>query len=403
MQPIKNYTNKYIQRLFTIFIRLSGSLLQLIVNLVLASFFGASATGQYNTFIGWVTFLGLAGTLGSGANLIRNAQAANDRSLLFTALSICAIIFLVILLLPASVIFGPEEGAILAISAFFFSFVRVICDHLRAKHRALKAVIFEFCLPPFFFLSFLFILNVLGVVFDKHYYTLALIFTLLPLMFIPKVHFSGYYDQLKFNPEFLAGALPLFSVLMVNTYLAAFPYIVLSNFISAGELGVFAVCHRLVAISATISGVLSAIYAPLLRLSWVENKVIELDRQYKNGNIFSLLCYIPLLIVFIFFGKELLGIFGEEFSQHAYLLLILAVPRLLNVALGLQEIMLIVKNREKFEIISVSVVSVVLTVIVISQRADYEIYDYAKVYACAFAAKPLLSYFLNKMSEVQWR
>ncbi|WP_328822063.1 oligosaccharide flippase family protein [Pseudomonas lopnurensis] len=140
--------------------------------------------------------------------------------------------------------------------------------------------------------------------------------------------------RIKIEDSFLAS-LPDYTLISLASYLVQWVGIlIIGGFVSAGELGVFSVAHRL-ALSLTFFLILcNSVLGPRLASLYSQGRMAELDRLVRNSTLCMLVVAIPVALLLICFPSYFLGLFGVDFQRGANLLVILVLGQLINIATG---------------------------------------------------------------------
>lgn len=99
-------------------------------------------------------------------------------------------------------------------------------------------------------------------------------------------------------------------------------------------LGLFKTSQQTAILISFILIVINAIFPPRFASLHREGKILALGRLARQGALLGVTIALPLLLVCLLVPGWVLGLFGDEFSQAAPLLRIIALAQLINVATG---------------------------------------------------------------------
>jgi O-antigen/teichoic acid export membrane protein len=198
-------------------------------------------------------------------------------------------------------------------------------------------------------------------------------------------------------PHFWGGGL-------LNMWLMNMPILLLPQFASAADIGIFGVAYRLILLGTTILVTLASIFGPRFARDYANGDVTGLKQGLRQSQILSLIIYSPMLIAFTFFAEPVLGLFGDEFIAGKELLWIMVAGQLLNTATGLVGFMMNMIHREKQEFYIQLVVTIFVFVLILILGEMYGVMGVAIAYATGVVVKNLSSlvftqFYLNTMEE----
>lgn len=125
------------------------------------------------------------------------------------------------------------------------------------------------------------------------------------------------------------------------------PIFFLGIWASNAEVGIFSVANRTVMLVTLLLFSVNNILAPKFSELYVKNDIVSLERTAQLMAKITLLFTSPIFLVLIFFGKEVMGGFGEAFRSGGIVLTILSIGQLVNVATGSVGVLLVATGNEK--------------------------------------------------------
>jgi O-antigen/teichoic acid export membrane protein len=361
---------------FAVGTRIAASALQFALVFALGRTLGDAGVGRYYLFVYWADILGVAAGLGSPSYVLKHVSVAPAgsswiRNVIFGG---AALTFGGWLLLSAALAlasghlsllpFRADQIVPVLISCLALGLVRINAEALKALHRTTLALSLEYALVPATVL--------LAVLF------MWLTGTRIAVSQVLWIHIAGQIASLiaatmvihslrkdgepaskqpipKHGFAIRDAALETTSywgVLLINSAVAAAPYMVLHYWAEAGEIGRFAAAHRLVGVAATIQTALAAVFSPQFSRLHAESSTEDLRRTFRLSQCYSLLAYLPLFAAYVFTPNFLLDLLGEGFAQGASILTTLATGRLVSSAFGLTENYLSMTGRARSELLN---------------------------------------------------
>jgi len=125
--------------------------------------------------------------------------------------------------------------------------------------------------------------------------------------------------------------------------------IMLGIFRTEEEVGIYNVVLRLSILTSIVLVSASIVLAPKFVEFWSRKDIYGLVKLAQQSTKLIFLFSFPMLILFLFFPKEILGIFfGNEFKTGATALRILIIAQSVNIASGSVEIFLNMTGHQKF-------------------------------------------------------
>lgn len=113
------------------------------------------------------------------------------------------------------------------------------------------------------------------------------------------------------------------------------------------EVGIYNAAFQTAAILSLILGALDASFAPMIGKVLAMKEWDAVKELYQAACRWTLILAAPLFILIALFGKEILGVFGTEFSKESACLVILAVGQLINAATGMANTVLLMSGHSR--------------------------------------------------------
>lgn len=154
----------------------------------------------------------------------------------------------------------------------------------------------------------------------------------------------------KFIPRtLLKTSLPLLVVSTTNVVAANADIILLGWLGNTAQVGLYTVASRIAMLTGFFLQVTNSAISPKLAALFAEGKTKEMEKMMQRITLgLSVIAIIPL-ILFIFFGGTILSIWGLEFKDAYWILIILSIGQFFNIATGASGFLLIMCGYEKMQ------------------------------------------------------
>ena len=138
--------------------------------------------------------------------------------------------------------------------------------------------------------------------------------------------------------------------------------IMLVYFLSTSELGIYSIVLSVVAFIPTILISVNSILSPIISQFYEENDLNNLSFYYRLSAKYVFIFSFPLIAFLLLYSKNVLQIFGDDFTVGYYLLVLVVLGELINVSFGVVGSTLKMMGYDK-KIRNISVVSSVIAFI----------------------------------------
>jgi O-antigen/teichoic acid export membrane protein len=147
--------------------------------------------------------------------------------------------------------------------------------------------------------------------------------------------------------KLLKTAKPLFFISIASIIINNSDIIILGFFSEAKDVGIYVVAARVALLTSVLLQITNSALSPKIAALYAENNIKSLEKMIKK--ITKGLFFIGLFVFlfFIFFGNWILSIWGEEFEEAYWILIILGFGQLVNISTGAVGIILIMTGHEK--------------------------------------------------------
>ena len=398
------------------------------MNIVLGRVLGAAGMGVYSLYSAWMMVMGSIANLGMPTYTLRTVSILDGKGQQDTArhftLRVLRIMLLsgIITIVLVAGLSGTVAETVLgeagmesvliyaAIAAAMFMMTKVLSESLKGVRRVNIALTTETALLP------LGAIIVIGILHLNDWDLTAKGFLVIHLILLAVTTFIMLWLMLRYArgtasaehqdtpPLMNRGLLHFWGGGLLNMWLMNMPILLLPQFASAADIGIFGVAYRLILLGTTILVTLASIFGPRFARDYANGDVTGLKQGLRQSQILSLIIYSPMLIAFTFFAEPVLGLFGDEFIAGKELLWIMVAGQLLNTATGLVGFMMNMIHREKQEFYIQLVVTIFVFVLILILGEMYGVMGVAIAYATGVVVKNLSSlvftqFYLNTMEE----
>lgn len=335
-----------------------GAILLLGVEMLLGRWLGAAQFGLYALANAWVAVLGLIAALGFNQALLKfvpvyEAQGAwaELRGILRFSNAWVGLVAGTILIIGLGLLINLKscciDPGVVVVFAWalgtlpFFAWASLRQASLRGLGAVGRAFLPEYVMRPLLLLFCLFQARKLGYTLDAA--------TVLALNFVAVVStfaigawwlYRSLPRQIKAvapvyrGREWFGVAMPLLLIIGFNLISNRIDVLWLGWFVSTAEVGIYAAASRIaeIVVFALVSA--NAIAAPLIARLHAGGEHAELQRLVRlvARGIFA--ATLPVALLILFFGRELLTLFGPEFAEGYIVLAILVGGQLVNALSG---------------------------------------------------------------------
>lgn len=405
-----------------------GLILQLGLTVLLGRLLGAAGMGVFSLYTSWMMIFSSIANMGMPNYVLRTVSVLDHKQERSTAVNFTTRVIksllmsggLLTLLVMVFSTFIDTSGdeidmqwvfMLSVISAVAFMIIKVLAEALKGIRQVNLALVAETALVP------LGALMVLGVLYLYNWDITAQGYLVLHLVLLILTTLFMFWMLLRFRPEMTQtqgsevpqlmnrSLLSFWGIGLLNMWFMNMPIILLPQFATAEEIGIYSVAFRLIALASIILVTLASLFGPRFARDFANNDAEALKQGLRQSQLLSMLIFIPMLLVFTLFAEPVLGIFGEEFKAGKEILWILVVGQTLNAATGLVGYMMNMIHKEKQEFYIQLVSTVMLMIMIFIFGNEYGVTGVAIAYASVIVIKNLTSlifslYHLNTMQRL---
>jgi len=150
------------------------------------------------------------------------------------------------------------------------------------------------------------------------------------------------------SKQLLKTSIPLLIITITSILVSNADVIILGALADVKQVGLYSVAARIALLTSFFLQVTNASVNPKIAALYETGKTKELEKMAQRVTKGLGLIGFFLFIVFLFFGKLILGIWGTEFITGYWILLILGFAQFINITTGAVGGLLIMTGHEKY-------------------------------------------------------
>lgn len=370
-------------------VRIAGTALMFIFNVIVARLFGAEGTGIYYLALTVITIAAVIGRFGLDNALIRFVATSADQdewgrvkgvyrqSMTLTAgisLSITAAVFWFAPWLATFILKEPSLVLFLRIMSLSItptSLAFLHAEALKAVEKPVLAAVVQGIGISLLNVLLIFPLSqVLGLIGLAVTYLatqslLLIISRVFWLRVTPKTQgVSGTFDV----GLLVKTSWPLLWVAFMGMIMQWTDLLMLNIWVSAAEVGIYGVAVRTAMLTSFIVVAANSIIAPKFAAMYAQNDLAGLEKLAQSATRLMSTLALPILLALTIFPSWILNFFGSDFTRGALVLAILAVGQFINVVTGSVGFLLMMTGHEKlmqYNILGSTAVNILLNALLI--------------------------------------
>lgn len=145
----------------------------------------------------------------------------------------------------------------------------------------------------------------------------------------------------------MTSALPLFWVTLLNYAFNWMGYFALGIWGTGSDVGIFGMASRLALLQTLVLFSMNSISAPKFAALYEQNDLPSVIRSVRSSVQTMTISVLPLFLIFLFFPKPIMDLFGPEFSEGVVVLRVLALGQFFNVITGPATKLLMMTGHEQ--------------------------------------------------------
>lgn len=355
-------------------LKMGGMLLGYLLTIYLAREFGSYGVGTYSLFMSITTLLGILSLVGFGMatqRFVGEFQAKGQLHLLdqyyrfaVVIVILTAVIFALLLytsknLLHEYVFSDPATILILTVAAItipLFTLNDFKIELLRALGYIAFSEVFRNIFKPLAVILLLFILIEGGS--HVSFYTPLVVFTVsvlasyLILSVFVRKQLKKHRDEQALaklpKPEVIDVAFPLLVASLGALILSHIDTLMIASLMTVKDVGIYSVGIKVAYVAAVVLLAINTVIATQISKAYTAGDKEKLDDVVRLSSRLIFLGTVPIALVIIVFNDYILQLFGEEFLEGKWALIILTVGQMLNALTGSVGILLSMTGHQRF-------------------------------------------------------
>lgn len=138
--------------------------------------------------------------------------------------------------------------------------------------------------------------------------------------------------------------------------------ILISYILNVSDVSGYDTAAKIASAGVFFSSITQTVIAPQISSLWDSCKISELKRFLRKVTFFFFSLSLISLMVFVFFGKDFLSIWGEEFKDYYNILVIISVAQMVKMTFGVLTSLLQMSGYAKVEM-RIALVSIPLRIV----------------------------------------
>jgi len=138
---------------------------------------------------------------------------------------------------------------------------------------------------------------------------------------------------------------------------------IMSITLPTSSIGIYAILMTLVGLTNFLQANINRVFAPIISLLVAKENYKQLSILYRESTFLLNIITIPFILTVVLFSKDILMLYGEEFSHYTLALTILFLANYFSLMVGSSGMMMIMGGLEK-EQLYLQVIQVVVTMVV---------------------------------------
>lgn len=162
-----------------------------------------------------------------------------------------------------------------------------------------------------------------------------------------KYLFKPFFIKQFLDKSMLKMAKPLLFVSATSLLLSSVDILMLGWLSDSSKVGLYTVATRLVLFIAFFLQITNSVLSPKIATFYFKKQYNEISLMVKQVTFGLIIIGFISLLIFLFFGKPILGFWGEDFKEAYICLVILSFGQFVNISTGCSGVLLIMCGHEK--------------------------------------------------------
>lgn len=376
-----------------------GYILGFAINFIMARYYGAEIMGQYtliNTYIQMILIFTIFGLDNGMVKYVARYNSKNDEKTVYKVIKI-ALTYTIILSLIGTIItfvFRKYIGLIfndniLANSLVIGSFLiipRTINRLFGGIYRGFKQIKYYILAKQVYTKLIRIVLLIIFIFFNIDTLNNVIITLLISSLFISIFLFYQFknfdinlkkiiFDIFNFNNnnkkirnQLLSYSSTMILISFMSVILSRTDRVMIGIFSSSSSVGIYNIAATVGGLATFLLSSSNMAFAPIISELYTQDKVSILNDLYSTITKWIVMFTLPIIVTIIIFPETILSVFGAEYIDAKYVLILIALGHMINAFVGANGLILNMSGHERFELynnIMMSVINIILNLILI--------------------------------------
>lgn len=155
------------------------------------------------------------------------------------------------------------------------------------------------------------------------------------------------FEYQAFHGKVMRFAAPLLGALIVASFATRSDVFIIGYWLAPEEVGFYGAAFQTASIIALVLGSLDSVAMPLISRAIANDNRSGLQSLLQSVLRWSVSMSLPVFLIFMLFPTQVLSIFGEQFHQASYCLVVLAISQVIIAASGSSNTALVLAGYSK--------------------------------------------------------
>ena len=168
--------------------------------------------------------------------------------------------------------------------------------------------------------------------------------------------------------ELLRFSLPLVMINILSMVMMWTDTVMVGYFRTSAEVGIYSAAAKTAFFVSFVIMAFTSIFAPRISELYSQRRIAELEKLFKIVTRWVFSLSLPVFLIMVLIGKDILSLFGKNFSSGFFALSVLSVGHLINASVGSVRYMLTMAEKEKlvlWDTVALSLLNVLLNFVFI--------------------------------------
>ena len=376
-----------------------GYVLGFALNFIMARYYGAEILGQYtliNTYIQLIIIFTIFGLDNGMVKYVARYNSGNDQNYVYKVIKI-ALTYTIILSLFGTIItfiFRKYIGLlfsdnILANSLIIGSFLiipRTINRLFGGIYRGFKQIKYYILVKQIYNKLIRITLLIILLIFNINTLHNVIITLLISSIFITVFLFYKFKDfdinikkliydffnfeknNKKIRKQLLSYSSTMILISFMNVILGRTDRVMIGIFSTSSSVGIYNIAATVGTLATFLLSSSNMIFAPIISELYSQNKKNMLNDLYSAITKWVVMFTLPIIVTIIIFPETILNVFGTEYIDAKYVLILIALGQMINAFVGASGYILNMSGHERLVLVNniiMAMINIILNVILI--------------------------------------